>query len=271
MVHRNDMATNGFTILETIVRDTRTVIADRQKKHSVSELEQFPLFGRSCHSLFDFLVAQPFAIIAEAKKASPSQGIIREHFDPVSITEGYQKAGAAAVSILTEPLHFKGDIQFLLDCRSALHIPILRKDFIVDPYQLVEAKAYGADAVLLIATILSKSQLSELQAAAYQLGLSVLLEVYEERELERVDHDNTPIIGANSRDLNTFEVDLNHAVRVLSTLPEGSLRIAESGIRSGNDLKWLKQHGIHGALIGESFMREADPGLALSTFISSIS
>ena len=165
------MATNGFTILESIVKDTRSVISRRQSEHSIADLEQFPLFGRTCLSLFEFLSRKPFSIIAEAKKASPSKGVIRSDFDPIAITQGYEKAGASAVSILTEPVHFQGDIQFLSDCRPNLTIPILRKDFIVDPYQIVEAKAYGADAVLLIATILSKEQISELQDAASQLGV----------------------------------------------------------------------------------------------------
>lgn len=265
------MPTNGFTILESIVKDTRVLVNKRRKECPISDLEGFPLFKRPCYSLLESLQSKPFSIIAEAKKASPSQGVIRPNFDPVDITTSYQRAGAAAVSILTEPKHFQGEIGYLSACRPSLSIPILRKDFIVDPYQLIEAKAFGADAVLLIATILSKTEIAELQDAAAQLGLSVLLEVYAESELERVDLDKTPIIGANSRDLNTFEVDLNHAQRVLSTLPGGCFRIAESGIRSGEDLLWLKQHGIHGALIGESFMREPDPGLALTSFISSIS
>ncbi len=265
------MTQNHPSILSRIVEDTRGIVAKRKKIRSSSALEQLPYFARTCLSLEEALGARSFSVIAEAKKASPSQGIIREQFDPVEIATQYQKAGAAAVSILTEPVHFLGDVQYLADCRDALSIPILRKDFIFDPYQIVEAKAFGADAILLIATILSKSQLAELQATANELGLSVLLEVYAESELERVDVANTPIIGANSRNLHTFEVDLNEAIRVLSKLPQTCKRIAESGIHSSADLLLLQANGIDGALIGESFMRQQQPGDALSSFISAIS
>jgi len=259
------------TILDRIVRDTLDVIKSRKQQVKVRDLEQLQGYGRSCISLESALSKQSFSIIAEAKKASPSKGIIRESFDPVGITEAYQAAGATAVSILTEPLHFKGDIQFLSDCRPHLSIPILRKDFLVDTYQITEAKAYGADAVLLIASILDRNQILELQAAASEAGLSVLLEVYSERELERVDVHNTPIIGANSRDLHTFEVNLEHAVQLLNRLPATCKRIAESGIHSVSDVQMLQERGIDGALIGETFMRQEKPGDALASFISAIS
>lgn len=259
------------TILDQIVADTKGVVATRKLKTSVRELEQFVHFGRKCLSLENALRANAFSIIAEAKKASPSKGILRDPFDPVEIAQSYQNAGATAISILTEPIHFMGDIAYLADCRASVDIPLLRKDFIFDPYQLVEAKAFGADAILLIASILSKNQLLELQATARSLGLSVLLEVYEEEELDRIDLPNTPIIGANSRNLHTFEVDLNEAIRILSLLPTGCLRIAESGIRSKEDVMLLQGQGIDGALIGESFMRHPKPGDALASFISTIS
>ncbi len=259
------------TILDRIVEDNKAVVATRKLHTTLHDLEQFAHFDRTCISLETALEARTFSIIAEAKKASPSKGIIRDPFHPVAITQAFQKAGAAAVSVLTEPIHFLGDIQFLADCRESLSIPILRKDFIFDPYQVVEAKAFGADAILLIATILSKSQIAELQAVANDLGLSVLLEVYSEAELSRVDIPNTPIIGANSRNLHTFEVNLLEAVRVLSLLPPGTKRIAESGIHSTEDLVLLQSYGIDGALIGESFMRHENPGTALASFISAIS
>jgi indole-3-glycerol phosphate synthase len=258
------------TILDQIVRDTLDVIRKRKSERSVSNLENMAGFSRPAYSLESALSERPFSIIAEAKKASPSKGIIRDPFDPIDITSAYQRAGAAAVSILTEPLHFKGDINFLSDCRPGLSIPILRKDFIVDPYQITEARALGADAILLIASILDKNQILELQDAARQAGLSVLLEVYAESELERVDVDQTPIIGANSRDLHTFEVNLEHAIHVLNQLPSTCLKIAESGIGSTADVQKLKDRGIDGALIGESFMRQDKPGDALASYISAI-
>ncbi|MDA1027479.1 MAG: indole-3-glycerol phosphate synthase TrpC [Bacteroidetes bacterium] len=259
------------TILDQIVEDTKGVVATRKLQTSIRHLEQFDHFGRKCLSLEDALRANAFSIIAEAKKASPSKGILRDPFDPVEIAQSYQKAGATAVSVLTEPIHFMGDIAYLASCRALVDIPLLRKDFIFDPYQIVEAKAFGADAILLIAAILSKNQLLELQAVARELGLSVLLEIYEEEELERIDLPNTPIIGANSRNLHTFEVDLHEAIRILSLVPVGCQRIAESGIRSKEDVLLLQDEGINGALIGESFMRHPNPGDALASFISAIS
>jgi len=255
------------TILEQIVLDTKDLIEVRKKAVSLGELRDSELFGRTCYSLEESLASRTFGIIAEAKKASPSQGIIRPDFDPIGIVSEYERHGAAAVSILTEPRHFKGDIRYLSECRPHVSIPILRKDFIIDPYQVEEAKSYGADAILLIATILERSQLSDLQHAAHELGLSVLVEVYSERELERVDVDNTPIIGANNRDLNTFEVSLHHAIQVLSSLPASTLRIAESGIHSVEDVILLREKGLNGALIGEAFMRQKNPGETLAQFI----
>lgn len=259
------------TILDQIVADTKGIVASRKRQTSVRELEQFVHFGRKCLSLENALRGNAFSIIAEAKKASPSKGILRDPFDPVEIAQSYQKSGATAISVLTEPIHFMGDITYLANCRALVDIPLLRKDFIFDPYQIVEAKAFGADAILLIASILSKNQLLELQATARSLGLSVLLEVYKEEELSRIDFPNTPIIGANSRNLHTFEVDLNEAIRILSLVPAKCLRIAESGIRSKEDVTLLQGQGIDGALIGESFMRHPNPGDALASFISSIS
>lgn len=258
------------SILEQIVADTKGIISQRTSEIPISRLEASAYFNRPPFSLKKALVEKDFAIIAEAKKASPSKGIIRAQFDPVSITQSYQNAGAAAVSILTEPLHFQGDISYLDACRGGLTIPILRKDFIVDPYQVIEARAHGADAVLLIAAILSRSQLSELQAAADENNLSTLVEAYHESELERIEFDKSPVIGVNSRDLHTFEVDLNRAIRMLNAIPQECVRVAESGIGSTTDLNLLKENNIHAALIGESFMRSEDPGEALKTFISSL-
>ena len=167
------MSTKIPSILERIVADTKTLVGSRKRDQPISSFSDFPAFHRAPLSLIDALSGPILSIIAEAKKASPSKGILRTEFDPVSITQAYQSAGAAAVSILTEPTHFQGDIAYLTSCRSHLTIPILRKDFIIDPYQVAEAKAYGADAILLIASILDTSQLAELQACAAEAGLSV--------------------------------------------------------------------------------------------------
>lgn len=251
------------TILGQIVSDTEALVAKRKRDLKRSDLESMEGFGRTPLSLAEALRAEGLSIIAEAKKASPSKGVIRESFDPLRIATAYQEAGAAAISMLTEPLHFQGNIDFLRLVRPELQIPLLRKDFIIDPFQLVEARAYGADAVLLIASCLERGQLAELQEAARELALSVLLELYDPRELDRVDLDRTEIIGVNSRDLRTFEVDLDAALSVLGNLPTATVRVAESGLRSTEDFLKVRDAGIDAALVGEAFMIEDDPGSAL--------
>jgi len=263
------------TILDQIVRDTLGVVADRRRLTSVSELEARPHFDREPLSLARALRRASgsteadslrCAIIAEAKRASPSKGVIRPDYDVAAIAEAYAAAGAAAMSVLTEPLHFQGALEHMEAARH-VSIPLLRKDFIVDPYQVTEARAWGADAILLIATILEPGQAAELIAAARELGLSVLMELYDVRELEKLDVDTLDIIGVNSRDLNTFEVDLERAMDALASLPEHVVRVAESGIRSPKDIHMLAERGIHAALIGETFMRADDPGALLATFV----
>ncbi len=258
------------TILEAIVRDTRGVISARKADRSLSTLESMPGFSRPTLSLARVLNEPLLSVIAEAKKASPSKGVIREDFDVVSIAREYQDVGAAAVSILTEPLYFQGDITFLESCRPHIQIPILRKDFIVDTYQIHEVRAFGADAVLLIAACLERSQIAELQAAAEELELSVLVELYAPSELDLIDVDRTDIIGVNSRDLHTFEVNMDRAIDVLNQLPQHVIRVAESGIESRDDGLHLRNNGIHAALIGEYFMREERPGEALASFLKGL-
>lgn len=256
------------TILDRIVTDTRAVLAKRRANTSVRTLESMDGFDRTPLSLADALRARHerdgMAIIAEAKKASPSKGLLRDPFDVRAIARTYTDNGAAALSILTEPLHFKGDPAFLREARLETDVPLLRKDFIVDPYQIVEARAWGADAVLLIATILDRDQAAELVAAAAELELSVLMELYDVRELDRLDVDSLEIVGVNSRDLHTFEVDLEQAMNTLSALPDHVVRVAESGISTPEDIERLREHSIHAALVGEAFMRATDPGHALA-------
>lgn len=265
------------TILDRIVQDTLGVLADRRRMVPLAELEAKPLYDRKPISLARALrnattsrpmeAAPGCAIIAEAKRASPSKGIIRPDYDVAAIAEAYAAAGAAAMSVLTEPLHFQGALEHLEQARH-VSIPLLRKDFIVDPYQITEARAWGADAILLIATILERGQAAELIAAARELGLSVLMELYDARELDKLDVDTLNIMGVNSRDLNTFDVNLQRAVDVLSSLPERVVRVAESGIQTPEDVRMLARHGVDAALIGETFMRADDPGALLKTFVS---
>lgn len=251
------------TILDTIVRATRERVRDRRVAVRLRELEQTPMFAESRRSLSTALRRDHLAVIAECKKASPSAGVIREEYDVTRIAGSYARCGADAISVLTEPEWFHGDVTHLSDARTAAGLPILRKDFVVDPFQIVEARAYGADAVLLIATVLDRSELSDLLDAAEALDLECLVECYSERDLERVDLDRVRTLGVNNRNLDTFEVDRTHAARILANVPESIVRVAESGLRTAQDLVDVREAGIDAVLIGEAFMRADDPGRAL--------
>ena len=208
-----------MTILDRIVADTQEVVATRKAAVPPGQLEDMVGFDRDRRSLEDALRKNGPSIIAEVKKASPSGGVIRDNFRPVEIARQYEAGGAIAVSVLTEPHHFQGSLDDLAVVRQAISIPLLRKDFIIDTYQLVEARAYGADAVLLIAAVLHKTHLRDLLQAAHELDLDALVEVYEPRELDRLDFDETRIVGVNNRDLRTFEVDIEHSIRVFAEVP----------------------------------------------------
>jgi indole-3-glycerol phosphate synthase len=249
------------TILDKIVGDTREVIARRKRERPAGELEQMPGFDREPLDFAEALRSKSLSVITEIKKASPSKGVIRPgDFNVARIAADYAENGAAALSVLTEPLHFQGKPDYLAQARRAADVPILRKDFIVDPYQLVEARAYGADAVLLIAAVLDADQLYDLHQAADELGLACLVEVYDASELDRIDFDQISVIGVNNRDLRTFEVDLDHAPRVLKDTPPGLVTVAESGLKTADDLKHVRDAGIDAVLVGETLMRADQPG-----------
>ncbi|MBO6575422.1 MAG: indole-3-glycerol phosphate synthase TrpC [Rhodothermales bacterium] len=249
------------TILDELVAGARAEAASRRKQVGMAELES--RFRAERRSLAEALRGDGLSVIAEAKKASPSQGVIREAFEPGAIAEMYQEAGASAMSVLTENLRFLGSLDDLAEARYRCELPLLRKDFIVEDYQLFEARAFGADAVLLIATVLDRHHLTDLMQAARELELDCLVELYEESELDRVDFDLCEIIGVNNRDLRTFEVDRMHAPRVLAHVPDGTVRVAESGLRTADDLAVVAEAGIDAVLIGETFMRAEHPGQAL--------
>ena len=251
---------NAVSILDDIVDDTRRLLTRRKKRVAVSDLEERPLFERDPLPLAPALRREELAVIAEVKKASPSKGVIRPDFDPVDIARQYVENGAAALSVLTEPQHFQGELDYLAQVRSVADVPILRKDFIVDPYQLVEARAYGADAVLLIAAVLDAQQLYDLHQAAGELGLSCLVELYDREELDKVDLDQAKVLGVNNRDLRTFDVDLDHALRIFEEVPPSLVRVGESGLRTAQDLVHLRRHGVDAVLIGETLMRARRPG-----------
>ncbi len=252
-----------MNILQQILGDTRRRLAQRRRAVSPALLLELARERGPTRSLARALAAEGLSIIAEFKRASPSKGPLRVDADPVAVAAAYEEAGASAVSVLTEELHFKGSLDDLAAARGSTSLPLLRKDFIVDSYQLLEARAYGADAVLLIAAALESSQLAELQTAASELGLECLVEVYALEELARLDFALTSILGVNNRDLRTFSVDINHSLRVFSHVPRGILRVSESGLGSAAELAHLYRGGIDAVLIGEAFMTARDSGAAL--------
>jgi indole-3-glycerol phosphate synthase len=206
---------------------------------------------------------QQSAIIAEIKKASPSKGVIREHFNPSQIAQSYEQAGAACLSVLTDVQYFQGSTEYLKQARSACQLPVLRKDFMVDEYQIYEARAMGADAILLIAAALDLTQMQAFEQLAHELSMDVLVEVHNDVELEAALQLNTPLLGINNRNLKTFDVSLETTYSLLASILDNKCIITESGIFNTEDVHAMKVHGVHAFLVGEAFMRATDPGLAL--------
>ena len=203
------------------------------------------------------------AVIAEVKKASPSKGVIRENFNPAEIATSYAAHGAACLSVLTDMQYFQGAYDHLRQARAACALPVLRKDFMVDPYQVIHARAIGADCILLIVAALSLNQLLELEALAHELGMDVLVEVHDKDELDTALQLKSPLLGINNRNLRTFETSLQNTLDLLGLIPEDKLIITESGILNVDDVKTMCDHQVNAFLVGEAFMRQPDPGVAL--------
>lgn len=257
------------TILGKIVTARLPEIAGAKSKLPAESLRM--VFDRApqIRSLKRSLMRHP-GVIAEIKKASPSAGLLRRDFDPAAIADEYQKAGAAAISVVTEANFFRGGLETLAALRWRTGLPLLRKDFVVDPYQVLEARHAGADAVLLIAALLDEPSLTELRGYVEELGMDALVEVHTEAELERALEAGSTLIGVNSRDLRSFEVSLDVCVRLAARLPREATAVAESGIRAPEDIRRLAGAGYRGFLIGEPLMRAASPGAALAQFVSAI-
>lgn len=259
-----------MSILQKIKDQTREDLFSRRKKIAISDFQSFEDYERQRLSLFEAVsntALGPVRIIAEIKKASPSKGVIRADFQPQKHAEQYMRAGAAALSVLTDEPFFQGHLHYMRDVSRIAEVPVLRKDFIIDPYQIEEAKAFGADAVLLIATITSAQQLQELHHAATEIGLECLVECYNEDDFAKVSFNQVRILGVNNRNLNTFEVDVHRGISLLKQAPKGVCLVSESGLTNSDDLQLLHQYEIHAALIGESFMRADNPGDALSDML----
>ena len=260
------------TILEQIVEQTETDLKKRKRKVSFRDFESFEWYEQDRRPFGESLKREgTVSVIAEIKKASPSKGIIRKDFDPQRIASQYRKGGASALSVLTDEPAFKGSLDYLSLASAEVDIPVLRKDFIIDPYQVKEARAYGADAILLIATITEGDQLQELLHAASEFGLQCLVECYSEEDFKQLNFEYIDILGVNNRDLKTFEVDLHRGIELLKTAPEETVLVSESGLSSAEDLKILFDHEIHAALIGEYFMRQPDPGKGVENMLGNLS
>ena len=245
-----------MNILDEIVAKTKSKLEEKKQGLSLEELSSKIDFENLKETNFKkSLQNKAEAIIAEIKKASPSAGIISDNFDPVLKSKEYESFGASALSILTEEDYFLGNIQYLKDVKATTSLPILRKDFIVDEYQIYESKLIGADCILLIASILNDEELKNFSKTAERLKLDYIIEVHDEEELQRVQHFSNAIIGVNNRNLKTFDVDINNSVELKKIFEGENIFIAESGIKSKKDIEYLQQHNINVFLIGESLMK----------------
>lgn len=252
------------TILDQIVATTREETARRKAETSESELRDALSDAPPTRDFFAPLAAgPPIKLIAEVKKASPSKGIIRKNFDPVAIARTYEANGASCISVLTDEHYFQGSLDYLRQIRAAVSLPLLRKDFVLDTYQLVEARLAGADAVLLIAECLDDCNLRKLHNEAIELGLVPLIEFYEPENASRVVEAGAALIGVNNRDLRTFKVDLQHTIRMREQLPDEVVLVGESGIRGCEDARLLESAGVDAMLVGEHLMANPDIGLAV--------
>lgn len=256
------------TILDKIVATTRqTIAADKASvspERLAAEVKDAPP-ARDFHAAL--AAGTEVRLIAEVKRASPSAGLIREDFDPVEIAKIYASSGAACISVLTDKPFFQGDLDFLRQIRKQVDVPLLRKDFIVDPYQLLQARAAGADCVLLIAECLSPDELKRLHDEAVGMGLQTLIELYDVENLDAVLATGTRLVGVNNRDLRTFKTDLRHTLRLREMIPSDRLVVGESGIATRDDVRLLAGGGVKAILVGESLMRKPDIAAAVKALV----
>ncbi|MBC8211141.1 MAG: indole-3-glycerol phosphate synthase TrpC [Gammaproteobacteria bacterium] len=260
--------THKADILNRIVARKREEISARKAQVSQPELERLlstasPVRG-FVSALKSKMDQQQSAVIAEIKKASPSKGVIRENFNPAEIARQYQQGGAACLSVLTDVDFFQGADEYLIAARRACELPVIRKDFIIDPYQVIEARVMGADCILLIVAALDDVQLDLLYHQAVELGMDVLVEVHDEQEMQRALKLDLPMVGINNRNLRTFETSLHTTLKMLHMVPASCFVVTESGIHSRQDVQFMRDHQVNAFLVGEAFMRADNPGQSLS-------
>lgn len=258
-----------MNILDTIIAKKQQEVEERKKSKSISELENGPFFKKTVLDFKAYLLRDDkTSIIAEFKRQSPSKGIINNTSTIKDVTGSYAKSGASAISVLTDEEFFGGSLEDLMEARIN-EVPLLRKDFVIDEYQLIESKTFGADVILLIAACLKKEEVKILASAAKNIGLSVLLEIHNENELDHIC-DEVDVVGINNRDLKIFSVDINRSIELAKQIPADKIKISESGIDNVSAIRLLQQHGFKGFLMGEKFMKERDPGEAFKNFVEEL-
>jgi indole-3-glycerol phosphate synthase len=259
---------NTPDILKKIVSRKLEEIADRKQIVSQAQLQQKLKTADVPRGFVESIAAKIISgqagVIAEIKKASPSKGVLREDFRPTDIARSYEKGGAACLSVLTDIDFFQGCDEYLQQARAACSLPVIRKDFIVDSYQVYEARAIGADCILLIVSCLEDEQMKRLNDLAHELGMDVLVEVHDEEELQRALKLNNRLIGINNRNLRTFEVGLDTTLKMLDQIPDGAIVVTESGIHTTDDVKLMRENNVNAFLVGEAFMRADEPGEKLA-------
>ena len=259
-----------MNILDQIVAYKKKEVAASKQAIPLNSLRSFNYYEQPCRSMAGSLKASNSGIIAEHKRRSPSKSVINEKSDLPDVVEGYQQAGVSAISVLTDTRFFGGSLNDLILARHISKIPLLRKDFMIDPYQFHQARAHGADAVLLIAAILERDQVSKFAKLSHELGMEVLLEVHGKKELDGQDLSNVDMVGVNNRDLKTFTVDLNNSRELVDHIPDQVVKISESGLSDSTSITDLRTYGFKGFLMGETFMKQANPGEAASQFIAKL-
>ncbi|MGR8947051.1 MAG: indole-3-glycerol phosphate synthase TrpC [Gammaproteobacteria bacterium] len=257
----------GNNVLDEIIAHKRQEVAAKQSARPtddlIAALKEAPIVRDFEQALRARIEGGDAAVIAEIKRASPSKGLIREDFDPVAIAKSYERGGAACLSVLTDEKYFQGHDDFLIAARNACRLPVIRKDFIVSPYQVYESRLLGADCILLIVACLNDEELDTLASLASKLGMDVLVEVHDRVELERALRLRLPLVGVNNRDLRRFVTDIETTIGLLGDVPSDRLVITESGIHNKKDIELLRSHRVNAFLVGEAFMRADDPGAEL--------